>query len=88
MGSFRPNAFGLYDVHGNVMELVQDCWNENYVGAPSDGRVWETGDCSYRVVRGGSWFNFPGFLRSAIRFRYSADFRSSDLGFRIARNLD
>ena len=87
VGSSRPNAFGLYDVHGNVWEWVQDCWNANYVGAPSDGRAWETGDCSRRVLRGGSWGNFPWNLRSAIRLGITADDRFNSLGFRIARSL-
>ena len=57
VGSFKPNAFGLYDTAGNVWEWVQDCWNENYAGAPTDGSAWEEGDCSQRVLRGGAWFN-------------------------------
>ena len=87
VGSFRPNRFGLYDVHGNVWEWAQDCWNENYNGSPSDGRAWETGDCGRRVLRGGSWDYSPGYLRSANRGRYSTDSRFNDLGFRIARSL-
>ena len=57
VGSFSPNAFGLHDVHGNVWEWVQDCWNKKYDGAPRDGGAWERGDCSLRVARGGSWFD-------------------------------
>ena len=87
VGSFPPNAFGLYDVHGNVWEWVQDCWNENYVGAPRDGRAWERGDCSRRVLRGGSWFSKPGGLRSAYRGGITADIRDYYYGFRIARSL-
>ena len=87
VGSFQPNAFGLYDVHGNVWEWVQDCWNESYTGAPSDGRAWESGDCGRRVLRGGSWYNEPRYLRSANRDRYTADNRFNSLGFRIARSL-
>ncbi len=87
VGSFRPNAFGLYDVHGNVWEWVQDCWNESYAGAPSDGRAWTTGDCRRRVLRGGSWHYLPWVLRSAKRLRYTADARYSDLGFRVLRSL-
>ena len=59
VGSFRPNAFGLYDMHGNVWEWVQDCWNANYSGAPSDGSAWITGDRCLHVLRGGSWINGP-----------------------------
>ena len=87
VGSFEANAFGLHDVHGNVEEWVQDCWHDSYAGAPSDGRAWESGDCSRRVLRGGSWVDKPGFLRSAFRHRYTADYRYSRLGFRIARSL-
>ena len=66
-GSFRANVFGLHDVHGNVWEWVEDCWSGNYLGAPADGSAWESGDCSRRVLRGGSWFNIRGasVLRSA-----------------------
>ena len=87
VGSFQPNAFGLYDVHGNVWEWVQDCWNESYAGAPSDGRAWEAGDCSGRVLRGGSWYYIPRSLRSANRSWYTADYRFFNYGFRIARPL-
>ena len=88
VGSFGPNPFGLHDVHGNVWEWVQDCWNENYNGAPSDGRAWEVGDCSRRVLRGGSWYYEPRVLRSANRFRNTADIRSFNYyGCRIARSL-
>ena len=87
VGSFQPNRFGLYDVHGNVWEWVQDCWNGNYNDAPSDGRAWSTGDCSQRVLRGGSWLSEPRFLRSADRSRGTTDERDSDFGFRIARSL-
>ena len=87
VGSFRPNAFGLYDVHGNVSEWVQDCWDENYVGAPSDGRAREIGDCSRQVMRGGSWGSAPRFLRSTYRGRNAAGNRGYGLGFRIARSL-
>ena len=87
VGSFASNRFGLHDVHGNVWERVQDCWNESYAGAPRDGSAWERGDCSTRVVRGGSWVNGPGYLRSALRVRYSIGDRNSHYGFRIARTL-
>ena len=63
VGSFGANAWGLHDMHGNVWEWVEDCWHENYAGAPSDGTAWTSvGNCSERVLRGGSWFIFPGFL--------------------------
>ena len=85
----RPNAFGLYDMHGNVWEWVQDCWHDNYTGAPTDGSAWTTG-CSGndRVLRGGSWGVGPARLRSAIRLGYSPDyFRYIDIGLRLARTL-
>ena len=88
VGSFRANEFGLYDVHGNVWEWVEDCWHGSYRGAPGEGEAWESGgDCSQRVLRGGSWYYKPRFLRSALRNRDSAGNRSSLLGFRIARTL-
>jgi formylglycine-generating enzyme required for sulfatase activity len=56
VGSFPANAFGLHDVHGNVLEWVEDCWHENYSGSPIDGAAWKSGgDCDRRVLRGGSW---------------------------------
>ena len=68
-GSFSANGFGLHDVLGNVWEWVEDCWNERYVGARSDGSAWTNGNCGRRVLRGGSWYNIPRILRSANRFR-------------------
>ena len=88
VGSFRSNAFGLHDLHGNVLEWVQDCWNDNYSGAPSDGSAWSTGDCSRRVRRGGSWaYGFPEVLRSASRYAGSPDDRFDDIGFRVGRTF-
>ena len=87
VGSFAPNGFGLYDVLGNVWEWVEDCWNDSYHGAPSDGRAWETGDCGRRVLRGGSWIDDPRFLRSAYRLRFTSGNRDYSLGFRVARTL-
>ena len=87
VGLFAPNAFGLHDVHGNVREWTQDCWNDSYTRASSDGDAWERGDCSRRVVRGGSWGNVPWNLRSANRVRYSIEFRINYNGFRVARTL-
>ncbi len=76
--SFPANRYGLYDVHGNVHEWVGDCWNDSYRGdgyrgAPVDGSVWESGRCSERFFRGGSWVDHPRFLRSASRNRGSTD---------------
>ena len=89
VGSFSANGFGLYDVHGNVLEWVEDCWHRGYVGAPNDGSVWTTGaNCGYRVLRGGSWFNWPRGLRSANRVKYPAVTRVAHAGVRVARTLD
>ena len=87
VGEYEANRFGLYDVLGNVWEWVEDCWNESYADAPRDGRVWERGNCSRRVLRSGSWDDRPGLLRSANRARRTSDYRGSYLGFRIARSL-
>lgn len=86
-GSFKANAFGLYDMIGNAWEWTEDCWNNNYTGAPSDGSAWTSGQCSVgRVVRGGSWGIMPQFARSAGRLRYDAASRSG-YGIRLARML-
>ena len=87
VGWFAPNAWGLHDMHGNAYEWVQDCWNDHYLRAPADGSAWERGQCSLRVLRGGSWLSGPRFLRSAYRFRYSTGNRNNDYGFRVARTL-
>jgi formylglycine-generating enzyme required for sulfatase activity len=86
-GAFPPNAFGLYDVLGNVWQWVQDCGHPDYAGAPVDGSAWMIGDCSQHVVRGGAWFQPPDFERSAVRASDRADFRIGDIGFRVARSL-
>ena len=87
VGSFSPNAFGLYDMHGNVWEWVEDCWNASYSGAASNGTARRGGDCAKRVLRGGSWIYLPGSLRAALRSGDSAGIRFSILGFRVARTL-
>jgi formylglycine-generating enzyme required for sulfatase activity len=86
--SFEPNPWGLYNVHGNVWEWTEDCWNDSNIGNPGDGRARTTGNCSRRVVRGGSWNDLPQLLRSAIRFRMDAVYRIRFLGFRVARTLN
>jgi formylglycine-generating enzyme required for sulfatase activity len=87
VGSFKPNTFGLYDMAGNVWQWGQDCYHGDYNGAPTDGSAWTTGDCSVRVLRGGSWYVNPRNLRSADRGRNATDFRSTNLGFRVGRTL-
>jgi formylglycine-generating enzyme required for sulfatase activity len=91
VGSFQPNPFGLYDTAGNVWEWVEDCWHENYKGAPTDGSVWlesNGGDCAQRVIRGGSWNNFPEVLRASLRNWSNADDRNLNIGFRLAQDVD
>ena len=86
-GSFHQNPFGLYDVHGNVYEWVQDCWNGSYAGAPTNGTAWLNGNCSQRVLRGGSWGKEPKNLRSARRVKDPPSLRSGKRGFRVAMTL-
>jgi len=85
--SFKPNAFGLYDMAGNVWQWVQDCYHNGYDGAPNDGSARTDGDCSRRVVRGGSWDFNPRNLRSADRGGVATDDRYVNLGFRVGRTL-
>ena len=87
VGSFSPDAFGLHDMHGNLWEWVQDCWNGSYQGAPPDGSAWSSGDCERRVLRGGSWNNQPENLRAANRNRNTTGKRNNNNGFRVARTL-
>ncbi len=87
VGTYRPNAFGLHDMHGNVWEWTEDCWNGSYRGAPSDGSAWLSGDCAKRVLRGGSWNDEPALLRAANRFWDPTDERNGSIGFRVARTL-
>ena len=87
VGSYQPNSFGLHDMHGNVWEWVQDCWNRSYAGAPSDGSAWTSGNCAIRVLRGGSWSSSPEGLRTAARDRLITDSHSDNIGFRVARTL-
>ena len=86
VGRYLPNSFGLHDVHGNVWEWVQDCWNDSYAGAPNDGRAWISGDCAMRVYRGGSWYNISGGATSAYRNKDPRIDRYSHLGFRLAQD--
>ena len=86
VGSFKPNAFGLFDILGNVSEWTQDCYNPNYDGLPSDGSAFTSGNCNKRVVRGGSWYH--GYqARSAARYGKSPDSGGWTNGFRVVRVL-
>ena len=85
--SFQPNPWGLYQVHGNVWEWTEDCWHDNYSGAPSDGSAWTSGGCSDRVLRGGAWYFYPWLLRAAFRLWNSTDSRDNVVGFRVGRTL-
>ena len=87
VGSLRANAWGVHDLHGNVWEWVQDCYNDSYVGAPADGSAWESGNCDSRVLRGGSWDFFPWILRSAYRFGFTSGDRYYYIGFRVIRRF-
>ncbi|MGB5637408.1 MAG: formylglycine-generating enzyme family protein, partial [Waterburya sp.] len=77
------NAFGLYDIHGNVWEWCEDDWHDSYQDAPTDGSVWLSGDSSKKVIRGGSWGFNPSFCRSASRFDIARDDRYGSIGFRV-----
>jgi formylglycine-generating enzyme required for sulfatase activity len=86
VGSFPPNAFGLYDTTGNVFSWTADCWHDSYLLAPTDGSAWTTGgDCSQWVVRGGFFGGSPPLLRAAFRSRFTGP--GSETGFRLARTL-
>jgi formylglycine-generating enzyme required for sulfatase activity len=85
VGRFAPNAFGVYDMAGNVEEWVYDCYNKNYEGAPSDGSVFEGGDCSVRVVRGGAYSSGPKALRSSSRNTFRFDSGNDSIGIRVVR---
>jgi len=86
VGSFPANPWGLHDMHGNVWEWVQDCWNYGYEGAPTDGSAWTDGDCGQRVFRGGSWYSYAWSSRSAYRDGGARAARHSDIGFRLAQD--
>jgi formylglycine-generating enzyme required for sulfatase activity len=89
VGEKVANEFGIYDMHGNVYEWVEDQWHDSYVGAPTDGSAWEKdGNESRRVYRGGSWGNSPKILRAAYRMYDSPVVRENDRGFRLARTLN
>jgi len=86
--SLKPNAFGLYDMSGNAKQLVQDCYQSNYNGAPTDGSAWDSERCFSRVARGASWQGPEWMARSANREMYSGfDQRTNQVGIRVARTL-
>jgi len=85
VGSVAPNAFGLHDLHGNVWEWVEDCWNNTYDAAPVDGSAWHAGDCERHVVRGGGWLSYASELRSSVRMAQPPSIRFNTLGFRVVR---
>lgn len=88
VGSFPPNGFGLYDMHGNVWEWCLDYWHENYEGAPTNGSVWEAiGEYIGYVIRGGSWYSYPFSCRSAYRDWGTPNFSGNKLGFRVVTSL-
>ncbi|MCK0154918.1 SUMF1/EgtB/PvdO family nonheme iron enzyme [Alcanivorax sp. S6407] len=84
--SYSPNGFGLYDMHGNVSEWVQDCWNDSYDGAPSDGKAWVVGSCGGRIHRGGAWNYSWIYMRLASRGGGLVSLRLSSTGFRLAKD--
>lgn len=86
VGSRTPNAWGIYDMSGNVREWTLDCWHDNYQGAPADGSAWVTGgDCAKRVERGGSWHGAGDKMRAARRSSTGAGLQVNYLGFRLVR---
>jgi formylglycine-generating enzyme required for sulfatase activity len=90
VGQKQPNAFGLYDVSGNVWEWVQDCWHDNYQNAPDDGSAWEwqnNGDCDLRVLRGGSWNDGLWNVESSARDGWFPAGSSNSIGFRLAQDF-
>ncbi len=88
VGSFAPNAFGLYDMHGNAWEWVEDCWTDEYGPAsPKDGSAVTKGDCGGHVLRGGSWEDYSGDIRAAARVASETEDHTWSDGIRIAREL-
>ena len=92
VGKFKPNRFGVYDMHGNAAEWVSDCWHRSYEGAPNDGSSWDIPaprrTCNAKVIRGGSWYSSARDLRASYRRQFSRSLRSRQVGFRVARDLN
>jgi formylglycine-generating enzyme required for sulfatase activity len=84
VGSFPPNSFGLYDLHGGLWEWCADAWHDDYTGAPVDGSAWDGRNAPFRVVRGGSWHEPPNHCRSAVRLKFAPSERDDFVGFRVA----
>ena len=87
VGAYAANPFSLYDILGNVWEWSEDCWNENYEGAPADGTAWTSGDCGLRIIRGASWKSHRGMLRPAYRNRHKSSDSENNIGLRVCRAL-
>jgi formylglycine-generating enzyme required for sulfatase activity len=85
VGRFPASPFGLHDTAGNVAEWVRDCWHANYQDAPTDGAVWEGGDCSYRIARGGSFLNTGKSIRAKSRSKWKSQRSYDSVGFRVVR---
>jgi formylglycine-generating enzyme required for sulfatase activity/uncharacterized caspase-like protein len=87
VASFSPNPWGFYQVHGNSYDWTEDCFHDDYFGAPGDGSAWTGENCKGHVVRGGAWSSAPWMLRCVYRAWFPTDFRSANHGFRLARTL-
>ncbi len=94
VGSFRPNAYGIYDILGNVAEWVEDCWNNSYINAPTDGSSRLYGDCDRPILRGASYYDMPIYLRSSNHYGFQSDqsenkdTRYINFGFRVMREVE